>query len=111
CLVVQRGDEVGHTLGAESGRKISTLRGKFADSAAEVDIADLCTVAVDHQIVEGDPLTVSFDDLRLDDGAVSRGLLSNDFQPLAGVFNKALSINRRDVSLESLHDLLALLVR
>ena len=68
------------------------------------------TGAIDHQVIEGDRLAVSFDDLRFDKGSVTRRLFSKHVQPFAGVLVEPLSINRRDVMLECLHDLLALLV-
>src|SRR5436190_20606261 len=78
----------------------------------EVHIADLWSAAaVDHQIVEGDRLVTRFNDLRVDHGSVRRGLLSNDFQPLARVLVEPLGINRRDVALEGLQNLPALWLR
>jgi hypothetical protein len=99
-------------LGAQRRRKISAPRGKLADRAVEVYIADLWSAgAIDHQIVQGDRLTVGFDDLRFDGGSISGRLLSDNFQALAGVLIEPLGINRGDVPLEGLHDLLALWVR
>src|SRR5439155_25725212 len=95
--------------GAQDRGKFRAARRQFADRPVQIDVGDLPAAAIlAHQIIDVHRLAIRLDDLAGDDRAAGRGLFAGDLHLLARIVVEALGVNRRDITLESLRDLLAL---
>src|SRR6516162_8604986 len=108
-LAVQGADEAVDTLVLQNSGEFGAAGRHLTDRAVEIDVGNQPGIAVlAHQIVDLYRLAIRFDDLAVDHGAGSSGLLVGDLQLLSGIAVETVGIDRRDVAPKSVDDLLPL---
>ena len=109
-LCVERLDQTVDSAAAQDRSEFRPAGGELlADRSVEIDVGDLPNAAViAHQIAEIDRLAIRLDDLACDDGTAIRGPLAGYLEPLAGIAVKPLGVDRRNIALKRLLDLLPL---